>query len=67
MIDADFKEMVRRKKEYDGFLARMEEAVEEDDYEKAHEMADKILCDFVKSLGHTRLVKLFNKVSKQYA
>lgn len=38
-----------------------------DDEEKAHIEADKILCDFLVTLGYAVLIDEFNKIKKWYA
>lgn len=35
--------------------------------EDTHRNADKILCDFLESLGYHQIVKAFNDVDKHYA
>lgn len=53
----------------DFFLESMKHAVcvSEDDKEQGHDMADSILCGFLKYLGYTRIVDEFDKVKKWYA
>lgn len=48
-------------------ISEIEHECHTDDEEVDHERADRILCDFVSSLGYTKLVKTFEDVKKYYA
>ncbi len=37
------------------------------DLEKDHLDADKVLCDFLQTLGYNKIVEEYNKVDKAYA
>lgn len=48
----------------DQALEKMKEAIINSDTEIAHYDADIILCDFLKGLGHSDLVELYEDVYK---
>jgi len=48
-------------------MKQMAEIEPEGDYEIGHGIADWILCEFLKELGHEDLVDLYDKVGKWYA
>jgi len=54
---------------YQEACLKMQECIElsYDDPEVAHSQADKILCDYLKSLGFGDITLLFQEVKKWYA
>lgn len=52
---------------YEQALVRMRAAQQIENEEDAHIMADKILCDYLVSLGATELVDEWNKIPKWYS
>lgn len=52
---------------YEKMCKRMKDVIDMRDIEDAHIEADHILCEFLKSLGFTELVSLYQKVNKWYS
>ncbi len=48
-------------------LERMADLKDHSDTEKAHTMADDILCDFLRGLGYDDLVDAYEAVDKWFA
>lgn len=48
-------------------LFKLKQLQQLNDTEASHIAADKILCDFLISLGYSHIVEEFNKVDKWYA
>lgn len=49
------------------FYSRMEELANEKDYEKAHDLADNILCDILLKCGFYYLVENYKKIKRWHA
>lgn len=49
------------------FCADMQKCIDDPDTEKAHVVADNILCEALEMLGYYKLVELYNQVDKWYA
>lgn len=52
---------------YEQALVRMRAAKQIEDTEAAHLEADEILCQYLRELGATELVDLWNEIDKWYA
>ncbi len=49
------------------YIEELKELQKDNDGERAHVKADKVICDFLTELTYTEVVDEFNKLEKWYA